>query len=262
MDVFPQVLKNVRVAQKVPFEELPDLTASIQSVESKLKGKGRVLVRYSGTENLARIMVEGEDLAMLENYAGSIAEGFKSLSVWETKFLIRLGVNIDHVATLRNARGESYPSPVQAALLAELGGADNITCHLREDRRHIRDRDVELLREVIQIPLNFEMAVTDEMISFAKKLKPHAVTLVPEKRQELTTEGGLALEAFDRKLAKSIEELKDLGILVSLFIDPRKEAVELSKKLGAQAIEIHTGDFVPISTKRRQEKLNWIALSV
>lgn len=175
--------------------------------------------------------------------------------------MIRLGVNIDHIATLRNARGESYPSPVQAAVFAELGGADNITCHLREDRRHMRDRDVELLRELIQLPLNFEMAVTDEMLSIAKKLKAHAVTLVPEKRKELTTEGGLALEAFDKKLARSIEELKDLGILVSLFIEADPASIELSAKLGAQAIEIHTGDFCRAMAKAvtRQEQLACLA---
>lgn len=157
--------------------------------------------------------------------------------------MIRLGVNIDHVATVRNARGEAYPNPVQAAVMAELGGADNITCHLREDRRHIKDRDVFLLRETINIPLNFEMAATDEMVGIALKVKPHAVTLVPEKRQELTTEGGLDVEAHQASLQAKTKQLKDAGILVSYFVATGKKTIELSKKLGADALEFHTGDF-------------------
>src|SRR6478735_12219899 len=127
--------------------------------------------------------------------------------------MIRLGVNIDHVATLRNARGETYPNPVQAAAFAEIGGADNITCHLREDRRHIRDADVELLHRTIQVPLNFEIGATDEMVRIASQTKPHAVTLVPEKRQELTTEGGLDLGQSTKKLGDQIKQLRDLGIV-------------------------------------------------
>ncbi|HET9237019.1 MAG TPA: pyridoxine 5'-phosphate synthase [Oligoflexus sp.] len=157
--------------------------------------------------------------------------------------MIRLGVNIDHVATLRNARGESYPSPVQAAAFAELGGADNITCHLREDRRHIRDADVELLKRTIQVPLNFEIAATDEMVRIASSTKPHAVTLVPEKRQELTTEGGLDLSQSSKKLGDQIHALRDLGIVVSLFVEPDVKDMIAAKKLGAQAIEIHSGHY-------------------
>ncbi len=157
--------------------------------------------------------------------------------------MIRLGVNIDHIATLRNARGESYPSPTQAAVFAELGGADNITCHLREDRRHIRDDDVELLRRTIQVPLNFEIAATEEMIRIASQIKPQAVTLVPEKRQELTTEGGLDLSQSGKKLADQIQILRDQGIVVSLFVEPEPKSMEMAKQLGAQAIEIHTGHF-------------------
>lgn len=157
--------------------------------------------------------------------------------------MIRLGVNIDHVATLRNARGESYPSPVQAAAFAELGGADNITCHLREDRRHIRDADVELLKRTIQVPLNFEIAATEEMVRIASSTKPHAVTLVPEKRQELTTEGGLDLSQSSKKLGDQIKALRDLGIVVSLFVEPDVKDMIAAKKLGAQAIEIHSGHY-------------------
>lgn len=171
--------------------------------------------------------------------------------------MIRLGVNLDHIATVRNARGEAYPNPVQAALLAELGGADNITCHLREDRRHIRDRDVELLRETINIPLNFEMAVTDEMAEIAERIKPHAVTLVPEKRQELTTEGGLDMSRDDRDLAKKIERLRNSEILVSLFIEANGDAIRRSKDLGAQAIEIHTGNFCHEMNDAKTTEQQW-----
>ena len=157
--------------------------------------------------------------------------------------MIRLGVNIDHIATVRNARGETYPDPVQLAILAELGGAANITCHLREDRRHIKDRDVELLRQSIKVPMNFEIAATDEMVGIACQIKPHAVTLVPEKRQELTTEGGLGSQLYDRSLEKYVAQLKDCGIVVSLFIEPEIGSVHAAAKLGVQAVEFHTGKF-------------------
>ena len=164
--------------------------------------------------------------------------------------MIRLGVNIDHVATLRQARGESYPDPVQAAVMAELGGADNITCHLREDRRHIQDRDVWLLKDTIKVPLNFEMAVTSEMIKIAKKLRPHAVTLVPEKREERTTEGGLDLKRGKKTIASAIDILQSDGIIVSLFIEPTLQSVHDSHSLGAKAVEFHTGDFCHTMAKQ------------
>jgi pyridoxine 5-phosphate synthase len=157
--------------------------------------------------------------------------------------MIRLGVNVDHIATVRNARGERYPDPVQAAYMAQLGGADNITFHLREDRRHIKDRDVHAFKDTIALPLNFEMAATDEMISIAKKIKPHAVTLVPERRAELTTEGGLNVKACFDDLKPKIAALLDLGICVSLFIGHDSESIDLTAKLGAQAVEFHTGEF-------------------
>ena len=180
--------------------------------------------------------------------------------------MIRLGVNIDHVATVRQARGESYPDPVQAAVFAELGGADNITCHLREDRRHIQDRDVWALKDTIKIPLNFEMACTKEMLAIAKKLMPHAVTLVPEKREERTTEGGLALKNNLKILTQATKELQDLGILVSLFIEPTVAAVELSFKIGARAVEFHTGHFCHkidrLTSTREKENLVNATLSL
>ncbi|RYZ55646.1 MAG: pyridoxine 5'-phosphate synthase [Proteobacteria bacterium] len=170
---------------------------------------------------------------------------------------MRLGVNIDHVATVRNARGESYPSPVQAAVMAELGGADNITCHLREDRRHIRDADVRLLKDTIQVPLNFEIAATEEMVAYACDIVPHAVTLVPEKRQELTTEGGLDLTEGVKKLENDIKRLRDKGILVSLFVEADPKAIAVAAKIGAQAIEIHTGHWCTALGKLRTTPEAW-----
>ena len=157
--------------------------------------------------------------------------------------MIRLGVNIDHVATVRQARGEPYPDPVQAAVFAELGGADNITAHLREDRRHVNDRDIRLLKDTIKVPLNFEMAATDAMVAFALTVKPHAVTLVPEKREERTTEGGLDVAVTYKTLEFATKRLADAGILVSLFIEPDRKMVDLCRDVGAAAVEFHTGSF-------------------
>jgi len=154
-----------------------------------------------------------------------------------------LGVNIDHVATLRQQRNTKYPNPVDAAVLAQLAGADQITVHLREDRRHIHDNDVRLLKSILQIPLNLEMAVTEEMIHFAKEIKPSMVTLVPEKREERTTEGGLNLKQFEDKIGHAVAQLQSAGMPVSLFIEPNKEDIDLSAKVGAKMIEIHTGKY-------------------
>ena len=156
---------------------------------------------------------------------------------------IYLGVNIDHVATVRNARGTYYPEPVHAALMAEHAGADGITVHLREDRRHIIDRDVFILRETIATRLNFEMAVTEEMLGIACKLKPHFSCLVPEKRAELTTEGGLEVAGQLSRITDAVNQLKAADILVSLFIDADKKQIEAAAASGAPYIEIHTGKY-------------------
>ncbi|HEX4458197.1 MAG TPA: pyridoxine 5'-phosphate synthase [Polyangia bacterium] len=156
---------------------------------------------------------------------------------------MKLHVNIDHIATLRQARGTSYPDPLWAAPLAELAGADGITVHLREDRRHIQDRDVRLLRQTVRGALNLEMAATDEMVGIARDVKPDIVSLVPEKRQERTTEGGLDVIGARAQIGRAIEQLMAAGIQVSLFIDPSEEAVQASKQLGAPRIELHTGDY-------------------
>ncbi|MCX8666433.1 pyridoxine 5'-phosphate synthase [Acetobacteraceae bacterium B3987] len=156
--------------------------------------------------------------------------------------MIRLGINVDHVATLRNARGERYPDPVRAAELALEHGADGITAHLREDRRHIRDEDIRRLR-TLSAPLNFEMAVTDEMVAMACDLKPHACCLVPERREELTTEGGLDVVGLQDSIAPPIKRLLDAGIRVSLFIDPEPNAIRTAAALGVPVIELHTGTY-------------------
>jgi pyridoxine 5-phosphate synthase len=157
--------------------------------------------------------------------------------------LIQLGVNIDHVATLRQARGTRYPDPVQAAIDAEQAGADGITLHLREDRRHIQERDVELIKQVLQTRMNFEMASVEEMVNYALGIKPEHCCLVPERREELTTEGGLDVVSRQRELAQTCARLKDAGIQVSLFIDPNPDQVAAAAQSGAPVIEIHTGSF-------------------
>lgn len=170
--------------------------------------------------------------------------------------MIRLGVNVDHVATLRQARLESYPDPVHAAIQAQIAGADNITCHLREDKRHMQYHDIRRLKETLSIPLNFEIAATDEMIEIACKIKPHTVTLVPEKRQELTTESGLIFtETSQNDLKDKVIHLKESGIGVALFIDLHPSDIEAASALGVLAVEFHTGPFChkmreSISTQR------------
>jgi pyridoxine 5-phosphate synthase len=155
----------------------------------------------------------------------------------------RLGVNVDHVATLRNARGEAYPDPVAAALIAVAAGADGITMHLREDRRHIRDADVFRVRGMVDAPLNFEMAATPEMAAIALKLRPHGCCIVPEKRAEVTTEGGLDVAGHRAELAPMVARLRDAGIRVSMFVDPAWEQLEASANIGATMVELHTGAY-------------------
>ena len=173
-----------------------------------------------------------------------------------------LMVNIDHVATFREARGINYPEPVYAAGIAEMAGASGIIVHLREDRRHIKDRDVRLLREVVRTKLNLEMAATPEMVQIATNIKPDMVTLVPEKRQELTTEGGLDVVGQSGKLRKTVESLRSAGIFVSLFIDPSEEQLVASQKIHADMIEIHTGTYSDaVNEKVKEEELKKIARS-
>lgn len=167
---------------------------------------------------------------------------------------ILLGVNIDHIATLRNARGTTYPDPVQAAFIAEQAGADGITIHLREDRRHITDRDLMLISQTVQTRLNLEMAVTEEMIEIACQTQPDFCCLVPEKRQEVTTEGGLDVVGNEAKVADAIKRLSLAGIKVSLFIDPDHEQINAADRVGAPFIEIHTGAYADAEDEMAQEK--------
>ncbi len=165
---------------------------------------------------------------------------------------ILLGVNIDHIATLRQARGTRYPDPVKAALDAEEAGADGITVHLREDRRHIQDRDVRLLAEVLQTRMNFEMGVTEEMLAFAEEIRPAHACFVPETRQELTTEGGLDVLGQEARIRAAVERLAALGCEVSLFIDADPRQIEAAARIGAPAIELHTGRYADAHTPAEQ----------
>ena len=172
---------------------------------------------------------------------------------------LRLGVNIDHVATIRNARGDNYPDPVRAALLAAESGADGITAHLREDRRHITDDDIARLSEGLTVPLNLEMAMTDEMLEIALRHRPHAACIVPEKREEITTEGGLDAARFHNQLAPFVAELARANIRVSLFIEPDPAQIEAAIRLRAPVVEFHTGRYAHLSGEARAAELRRIA---
>ncbi|UWQ75066.1 pyridoxine 5'-phosphate synthase [Leisingera sp. M658] len=170
-----------------------------------------------------------------------------------TQNKLRLGVNIDHVATVRNARGGAYPDPIRAAKLAEEAGADGITAHLREDRRHITDADIDGLMEALTVPLNFEMAATEEMQKIALRHKPHAVCIVPEKREERTTEGGLEVAREENRLAHYIAPLRDAGCRVSIFIAADKKQIEAAHRIGAEVIELHTGAYCDYHAEGKAE---------
>lgn len=168
--------------------------------------------------------------------------------------MIELGVNIDHVATLRQARHTTYPDPIEAALIAESAGADAITLHLREDRRHIQDRDVEILREKLTTRMNLESAITDEMINIALRIKPHDICLVPERREELTTEGGLDVIKYFDAVKSACYRLGSAGIRVSLFINADPQQIDAAARAGAPVIEIHTGGFADAPTPEAQQQ--------
>lgn len=179
------------------------------------------------------------------------------------KQVIDLGINIDHVATLRNARGTIYPDPVQAALLAEEAGADVITLHLREDRRHIKDADVEIIRPQLRTRMNLESAVTAEMVDFACRIKPQDVCLVPERREEVTTEGGLDVVRYFPQVQAAIKQLQAEGIRVSLFIDPDARQIQAAAEAGAPVIELHTGRYADAHTDaEQQQELERVRLGV
>lgn len=171
---------------------------------------------------------------------------------------LELGINIDHVATLRNARGTVYPDPLKAARLAEEAGADLITLHLREDRRHIKDADLMALRPLIQTRMNLECAVTPEMINIACQVKPHDVCLVPEKREEVTTEGGLDVVGYFEVVKAATTQLKNAGIRVSLFIDPEETQIQAAKDVGATVVELHTGRYADLASDQQMQELERI----
>lgn len=165
---------------------------------------------------------------------------------------VLLGVNIDHIATVREARGTRYPDPVKAALDAEQAGADGITVHLREDRRHIQDRDIYLLREVMRTPMNFEMGVTEEMLRIAEEVRPEHICLVPETLEELTTEGGLDVLAQEARVSAAVERLQAVGCEVSIFVDADEQQIKAAKRVGATTIELHTGHYAEAVTPAEQ----------
>ena len=167
--------------------------------------------------------------------------------------MLRLGVNVDHVATVRQARGIAMPDPVEAALLAERGGADGITVHLREDRRHIQERDVKLLRERVTTKVNLEMAVTSQMVRLAEEFRPEDACFVPERREELTTEGGLDVIAYKAKVSEAVKRLAGYAIRVSLFVDPEESQIEASREVGAHGVELHTGSYCNVSGDKTKE---------
>lgn len=165
----------------------------------------------------------------------------------------KLGVNVDHVATLREARGGKEPDPIQAALICESAGCDSIVAHLREDRRHINDKDIEKLKRNVKTRFNLEMSINPEIVEIARRIRPHQATLVPERRQELTTEGGLDIFKYRQRIKRAVDLLKDKGIEVSVFIEPSKRVIELVKDIGIEIIEIHTGKYSLVDTKRAIE---------
>lgn len=170
--------------------------------------------------------------------------------------MIELGVNIDHVATIRQARRTYEPDPVAAAVLAELGGADGITVHLREDRRHIQDRDIRVLKETIATKFNFELSCAESIVDLACSIHPHQATLVPEKREEVTTEGGLDLSADTARVTTALKKLKDAGVFVSLFLDPDERQIDLAAKMNADAVELHTGQYALAKGKQAIHELD------
>jgi pyridoxine 5-phosphate synthase len=168
---------------------------------------------------------------------------------------MRLGVNVDHIATIREARGTNYPDPIEAALLAESSGADGITCHIRVDRRHIKERDIKILREVVKTHLNVECSLDKEIQNFLKSVKPDWICLVPERPEEVTTEGGLDIRKVAKEVEKATQEFKNSGINVTFFVEPENEIVELSSELGADAVELNTGGWADNPTERKLRKI-------
>ena len=240
-------------------KELGDILISVQTAQREAHNENKPL-----NERLTELIIHG--LLHLLGYDHELSEKHASI-MWQKEqelvqairlhrrnTMVKLAVNVDHVATIREARGITEPDPVLAAGICELAGASGIVVHLREDRRHIRDRDVRLLRETIKTKLNLEMAASKEIINIALNIKPDMVTLVPEKRQELTTEGGLNVRANKKKVVKAIEKMNGAGIPVSLFIDPDEKQIKASKEVGATFVELHTGRYCDAKTEDIRNK--------
>ena len=168
---------------------------------------------------------------------------------------IRLGVNVDHIATIREARGVNYPDPVEAALVAESAGCHGITVHLRQDRRHIKERDVRLLKAVVKTHLNVEISLAEDVMSFVREIRPHWVCLVPERPEEVTTEGGLDIVRFRDEVSSVVQTLQEVGIRVTVFVEPEEEVMEVAKELGVDAVEIHTGRYAEFPTMDELERI-------
>ncbi len=238
-DVLGDIVISVDRAKKEA--ELGITTVKIRLVELVIHG----LVHLLGFDH---------ELSEEERMAMEQEEFILKTRLFRRNVMADLCINVDHVATIRQARGGTEPDPVVAAGIVELAGADGIVVHLREDRRHIQDRDVRLLRQTVQTRLTLEMAATDEMIKIASEIKPDIVTLVPEKRQELTTEGGLDVKGLESSIKDAVNRLHDAGIPVSLFVDPEEDQIEASSRVGAECIEIHTGRYADAEDAETQDR--------
>ena len=247
------------ISELTERKELGDILISVQTAQREAHNENKSL-----DERLTELIIHG--LLHLLGYDHELSEKHASI-MWQKEqelvqairqhrrnTMVKLAVNVDHVATIREARGITEPDPVLAAGICELAGASGIVVHLREDRRHIRDRDVRLLRETVKTKLNLEMAASKEIINIALNIKPDMITLVPEKRQELTTEGGLNVHANKKKVVKAIEKMNGAGIPVSLFIDPDEKQIKASKEVGATFVELHTGRYCDAKTEDMRNK--------
>lgn len=243
-------VKNIpeEFAEASSLNDLGDILISVETAEREiLEGKKSLNDRLTELMIHGLLHLLGHDHEKSEDDAQLMwqkeKELFHKIKQFRSKSMVQLAINVDHVATIREARGISEPDPVLAAGICELAGASGIVVHLREDRRHINDRDVRLLRQTVTTKLNLEMAAAKEIIDIALDIKPDMVTLVPEKRQELTTEGGLNVSANKKKLVRTIERMKKAGIPVSLFIDPDHKQIKAAKEVGATFVELHTGRY-------------------
>ncbi|MDH3328104.1 MAG: pyridoxine 5'-phosphate synthase [Desulfobulbaceae bacterium] len=245
-------------AEASSLNELGDILISVETAEREILGEKKSL-----NDRLTELMIHG--LLHLLGYDHERSDDdahlmwrkekelFHKIKRFRSKSMVQLAINVDHVATIREARGISEPDPVLAAGICELAGASGIVVHLREDRRHINDRDVHLLRQTVKTKLNLEMAAAKEIIDIALDIKPDMVTLVPEKRQELTTEGGLNVSANKKKLVRTIEKMEKAGIPVSLFIDPDHKQIKAAKEVGATFVELHTGRYCDAENKKEKD---------